>query len=207
MSKINLTTVLWYQAAKDRRPIMPSLPLEGIESRFPSVKFPTSGITFLYGHRNPGEAYLLKEAPKHDLTPTIVQVSVEIGNWLRNKAGFAPDDPERGIEHTRFLALARAKKEVTDAVDSVWKRHALWLSNMTKGHEEFKGNGTRFANLMDEVILMDEFKHLNVIAYTINTKEAGDFQVATLFNLSAIESVTHGQLLNGIDITCETIKK
>lgn len=201
MSKINLTTVLWYQAGKDRRPIMPTLALEGVESRFPSVKFPTSGITFLYGHRNPGEAYLLKEAPKHDLMPAIVQVPVDIGNWLRNKAGFAPDDPERGIEHTGFLAMARAKKEVTDAVDSVWVR------NLPQGHDDFNRSGTRFANFMDEVIQMDKFKHLNVIAYTINTKEAGEFQVATLFNLSAIESVTHGQLLSGIDITCEAIKK
>lgn len=201
MSKINLTTVLWYQPGKDRRPIMPTLALEGVESRFPSVKFPTNGITFLYGHRNPGEAYLLKEAPKHDLMPAIVQVPVDIGNWLRNKAGFAPDDPERGIEHTGFLAMSRAKKEVTDAVDSVWVR------NLPPGHEDFKRNGTRFANFMDEVILMDKFKHLNVIAYTINTKEAGEFQVATLFNLSAIESVTHGQLLSGVDITCEAIKK
>ena len=200
MSKINLTTVLWYQAGKDRRPILPTLALEGVESRFPSVKFPSSGITFLYGHRNPGEAYLLREAPKHDLTPAIVQVSVDIGNWLKNKAGFAPDDPERGIEHTGFLAMSRAKKEVTDAVESVWER------NLPLEHEDFKRTGTRFANFMDDVILMEKFKHLSVIAYTINTKEAGVIQVATLFKLSAIDGVTCGQLLSGIDITCEAIK-
>jgi len=200
MSKINLTTVLWYQAGKDRRPILPTLALEGVESRFPSVKFPSSGITFLYGHRNPGEAYLLKEAPKHDLTPAIVQVSVDIGNWLKNKAGFAPDDPERGIEHTGFLAMSRAKKEVTDAVESVWER------NLPLEHEDFKRTGTRFANFMDDVILMEKFKHLSVIAYSINTKEAGVIQVATLFKLSAIDGVTCGQLLSGIDITCEAIK-
>ena len=200
MSKINLTTVLWYQAGKDRRPILPTLALEGVESRFPSVKFPSSGITFLYGHRNPGEAYLLREAPKHDLTPAIVQVSVDIGNWLKNKAGFAPDDPERGIEHTGFLAMSRAKKEVTDAVESVWER------NLPLEHEDFKRTGTRFANFMDDVILMEKFKHLSVIAYSINTKEAGVIQVATLFKLSAIDGVTCGQLLSGIDITCEAIK-
>jgi hypothetical protein len=200
MSKINLTTVLWYQAGKDRRPIMPTLALEGVESRFPSVKFPTSGITFLYGHRNPGEAYLLREAPKHDLTPAVVQVSVDIGNWLRNKAGFAPDDPERGIEHTGFLALNRAKKEVTDAVESVWARH------LPPDSEDHNRNGTRFAHFMDEVILMEKFKHLSVIAYTVSTKEAGEIQVATLFNLRAIDGITCGQLLADIDITCDAIK-
>lgn len=200
MSKINLTTVLWYQAGKDRRPIMPSLALEGVESRFPSVKFPTSGITFLYGHRNPGEAYLLKEASKHDLTPAVVQVPVEIGHWLRNKAGFAPDDPDRGVEHTKFLALSRAKKEITDAIDSVWLKH------LPPDHEDFRSKGTRFANYMDEVVLMDKFKHLIVIAYTIDTLEAGEFQVATLFDLRAIEGVTCGELLSDVNITCSALR-
>lgn len=200
MSKINLTTVLWYQAGKDRRPIMPTLALEGVESRFPSVKFPASGITFLYGHRNPGEAYLLKEASKYDLTPAVVQVPVEIGHWLRNKAGFAPDDPERGVEHTQFLALSRAKKEVTDAVNSVW------IKNLPPEHEDFRLKGTRFANFMDEVILMEKFKHLVVIAYTIDTLEIGEIQVATLFDHRAITGVTCGELLSDVEFTGRALR-
>jgi hypothetical protein len=200
MSKIILTTVLWYQAGKDRRPIMPSLALEGVESRFPSVKFPSSGLTFLYGHRNPGEAYLLREASKHDLTPAVVQIPVEIGHWLKNKAAFAPDDPERGIEHTKFLAMQRAKKEVTDAVDSIW------LKNLPLDHEDHQRKGTRFANFMDDVIRMEKFKHLIVIAYTVDSLEAGEFQVATLFDLSAIDGYSCGQLLEDTEITCRPLR-
>ncbi|NWD56911.1 hypothetical protein HX878_19460 [Pseudomonas veronii] len=194
MSKINLTTVVWFQAGKDGRPIGPTVTLEGVESRFPSVKFPEKGITFLYGHRNPGEAYLLRKAAEEGYAASIATVHIDIGLWLRDKIGFDANDPGKGIENTGFFALVRAKKEVMDAVVSVWTR------NIPEGTESFPKGGTRFANLFDQVIEMDSFKHLKVIAYTISTKEAGDFQVATLFDLSAMKTATYGSLLSDVQV-------
>lgn len=85
MSKINLTTVLWYEVDKGGRPVDPTLSLLGVEGRFPSVNFPVNGRTFLYGHRNAGEAFLLKEAHKYGLSASIVHIRVDIGNWLSQK--------------------------------------------------------------------------------------------------------------------------
>jgi len=197
MSKINLTTVVWFQAGKDGRPIGPTVTLEGVESRFPSVQFPKKGITFLYGHRNPGEAYLLKKAAEEGFAACIVQIPVDIGLWLRDKVGFASDDPNKGIENTGFFALVRAKKEVMDAVVSVWNK------TIPQGTESFPKGGTRHAYLFDQVIEMDKFKHLKVISYTVSTKEAGEFQVATVFDLSAIEGIAPVHILKGIQIVAK----
>ena len=193
MSKINLTTVVWFQAGKDGRPIGPTVTLEGVESRFPSVQFPKNGITFLYGHRNPGEAYLLKKASEENCSACIVQIPVEIGLWLRDKVGFETDDPNKGIENTGFFALVRAKKEVMDAVRSVWKKNA----------REFPKHGTKYAYLFDQVMQLDKFKHLKVISYTVNTLEAGEFQVATVFDLSAIEGITPVHILKDVQIVAK----
>lgn len=194
MSKINLTTVLWYQAGHDGRPIGPTVTLEGVESRFPSIKFPNKGITFFYGHRNPGEAYLLKEASQSGFSASIAQIPVDIGLWLRDKVGFAPDDPQRGIEHTGFFSVARAKKEILDVLEVVW-RH-----KQPKFIEDFPKGATRFADVFDDLVEMEKFQHLKVIAYTVRSEEAGEFQVATVFDLSAIEGVTCGHLFNDVQI-------
>jgi hypothetical protein len=197
MSKINLTTVVWFQAGKDGRPIGPTVTLEGVESRFPSVQFPKNGITFLYGHRNPGEAYLLKKASEEGFAACIVQIPVDIGLWLRDKVGFASDDPNKGIENTGFFALVRAKKEVMDAVMSVWTKNKL------PRIESFPKGGTRYAYLFDQVMQMEKFKHLKVISYTVNTLEAGEFQVATVFDLSAIEGITPVHVLKDVQIVAK----
>lgn len=194
MSKINLTTVMWYEVGKGGKPLDPTLSLTGVESRFPSVSFPVTGTTFLYGHRNAGEAYLLKEAHKHGYSASIVHIRVDIGNWLSHKVGFAPDDLERGIENTSFFALVRAKKEVLDAVVDVWAK------TVPQGIEDFPKRGTRFANIFDDLVKVEKFKHLKVISYTVSTVEAGEFQVATVFDMSAIDGLTKPHILQDTEI-------
>lgn len=194
MSKINLSTVLWYEARSDGRPIGPTVSLEGVESRFPSVRFPEKGITFLYGHRNPGEAYLLNQAAAHGLHASIAQIPVEIDNWIKNKVGNDPDDPERGVQHTGFLSMVRTKKEITEEILRYWGKE------LHARVEDFPRAGTAHPYLFDRVIEADLFKHLVMIAYPVKTQEAGEFQVATVFNLSKIEGITLGKLFDDVEI-------
>ena len=193
MSKIKLTTVLWYPVRGDGRPIGPSISLDGVESRFPSVKFPQNGITFLYGHRNPAEAYLLKEGQVKGNGSSIAYIPVEIGTWMKNKLGFAPEDPLRGVEHTGFLSLSRAKADILDRIFNIWRRNA-------NGAVYDPNDPVKDPSLFDFVIQDERFSHLKVIAYTVRSEEIGDFQVATVFDLSAINGVTVGHLLQEFDI-------
>jgi hypothetical protein len=194
MSKLSLTTVLWYEGGEDNRPTVPSLALEGIESRFPSVRFPETGITFLYGHRNPGEAYLLRESASQGMTSALVAVPVEIGLWISSKLGFDPEDATRGVEHTGFMAMSRVKKDILEVVEGYWNRF------IELGSPDSPFGGTRHANLMDGIVKLDKFKHLTAIAYTVNSEECGPFQVATVFKHEAIEAVSVGRLLEDVTI-------
>lgn len=192
MSKVNLTAVVWFQAGEDGRPIAPSVYLQGIDIRFPSVKFPKKGITFFHGQRNPGVSYLLSEAERYGMAAALVEIPVEIGPWIGNKLTLE-DDPERGLKYAGFFSASRIKKDVSDALEVIWRKcTANELPDFKVGLKE--------PVCFDTVIHNKAFKHLKAISYNINTAEIGTVQVATIFDLSAIGDVSTSQLLNDVEI-------
>ncbi len=188
MSKVNLNSVIFFRSDADRRPEDAEIRLEGIERFFKGITFPAKGRTFLYGHRNTALPYLLKLPVENGLSTATLDIHVEIGKWLRQKVDLS-DDPEFGLKFTNFLSVARAKKPIMDLLESHW---AYNLGESYQEREEWPRGATRHPELLDSLIERPEFKHLSVIAYTVKTAEADEFQVATVFNTDAIESVEGG---------------
>ncbi|HCF5748609.1 hypothetical protein DY969_25870 [Pseudomonas aeruginosa] len=197
MSQVNLTTVAVYKGDAEHMPLDTELPLSGIDRYFPPLTFPSKGITCLYGHRNPALVYLHQYAALAKQDSAAVDVTVEIETWLRQKVDFS-DAADSGLKVTRFLSVARAKKEITDYIDKHWleltKKYGLPA-------EDFPRTPTRYPHLLDEIITLEPFKHLAVIAYTVETPQVGQFQVATIFDLDAITLCDGGAFLQNVDLT------
>ena len=192
MQKVKVETVLFYKRGDDNRPAGKDLRLEGIESMFKSLSFPKKGMTFLYGHRNPAHSYLLKYAGISGLGAAIVDISVEIGQWPRFKASLA-DDPDRGLRFTGVLSLARVLKEIVDKANDVAQKKAGVVRLIDKGV-------VSDPSVLDYVIADDTFSHLVMIAYLVETAEAGTFQVATVFNLEKLTDITTAEDLKDITL-------
>lgn len=196
MSKVNLTTLLFYRGDSNHCPIDKELPLEGMEKLFRGIQFPSRGMTFLYGHRNPAPPYFMQQAAAIGLDVALVDVHVEIGKWLRHQVDLSDQD-DRGLRFTRFLNVARATKDVTDRLQGVWVKQ---LGGERAGQEGWPKGATRYPYLLDQVMELPEFAHLAVIAYNIQTAELGSVKVATLFDDTAIEVVDGGSKLAHTDI-------
>jgi hypothetical protein len=194
MSKVNLSSVIFYRGDEDHRPVESQLELKGIESYFKSIRFPVKGPTFLYGHRNNAVPYLLQLAGEQGKEAVVVEVHVEIGNWMRQKVDLT-DDAEFGISQTRFLSVKRAKRDLSALISKEWVRHVL-----PEADPDWPKNSTRNPWILDHVIELPEFKHLAVIAYQVETAEAGSFQCATVFDLDAISMIVGGWRLQDIDV-------
>lgn len=191
MSKVNLSTIIFYRGDAEHRPVEDELALGGVEKLFPELRFPEGGLTFLYGHNSPALPYCFKQAGSLGVDTAIVDVHVEIGKWLRHKVDFSESD-ECGLRHTRFLNLSRAKKEILDSLEAVAVQK---LGGERAGVEKWPRGPTSHPYLLDDVIKVSEFAHLAVIAYTITTAAVGDLQVATVFDDLAITSVDGGHRL------------
>lgn len=196
MSKVNLSTALFYRGDSEHRPVADELTLAGVEQLFPELRFPERGITFLYGHNSPALPYIFKMAGGLGIDTAVVEVHVEIGRWLRHKVDFS-DSEECGLQFTRFLNLSRAKKEILDELDGVIVTR---LGSERASAEKWPRGATTHPYVMDDVIGMEAFKHLAVIAYTVTTAAVGDVQVATVFDDEAIVSVDGGHRLLGTRI-------
>lgn len=195
MSQVNLTTVLFYQGDTEHMPLDSELTLAGIDRYFPPLTFPSKGITCLYGHRNPALAYLHEYAAISKMDSAAVEINVEIGAWLRQKVDFS-DDPDSGLRLTRFLSLARAKKEIVDYFDKNWMK---LTGKAGLPVEDFPRSPTKHPHLLDRIIELEPFKHLAVIAYTVEAPQVGPFQVATIFDLDAITLCDGGALLQDVE--------
>lgn len=196
MSQVNLNTVIFYKGDAEHKPVAKELPLAGIDHFFPPLTFPARGMTFLYGHRNPAIPYLLNLAGLGEQDAAIVDVHVEIGNWLRQKVDFS-DSPDSGLQGTEFLSVLRAKKEIVDDLSAAWvglcKAKGLPV-------EDWPRKPTALPHLLDVVMSGERYNHLSVIAYTVDTPQIGPFQVATVFNLDAITLYDGGSLLQDVDL-------
>ncbi|MDU4254451.1 hypothetical protein [Pseudomonas sp.] len=196
MSKVNLSTVLFYRGDDDHKPTEAELVLAGVGTFFREIRFPEKGMTFLYGHNNPAIPHFLRYAGDIGLDAAVVDVHVEIGNWLRHKVDLS-DSPECGLGSTRFLNLTRAKRDVVDLLETVSVKQ---LGPERAAQDEFGRGATTHPYLMDSVIELPEFKHLAVVAYSVRTAAAGDIQVATVFDDSAITAVDGGHRLMDVQI-------
>lgn len=196
MSKVNLSTVIFYRGDDEHKPVEDELALGGVEKLFPELRFPERGLNFLYGHNSPALPYCFTHAGSLGVDTAIVDVHVEIGKWLRHKVDFSESE-DCGLVHTRFLNLSRAKKEILDSLESVVVKR---LGGERAGMEKWPRGATTHPYLLDDVIKLQQFAHLAVIAYTVTTAAVGDLQVATVFDDSAITSVNGGHRLMGTRI-------
>jgi len=194
MPRVNLSTVIFYRGDKDtHRPVEDEIELLGVDKLFFGLEFPSNGMTFLYGHRNPATSFFLEVAAKANKDAAIVDVQIEIDKWLRQKVDFS-DSPESGLKSTRFLSIARAKREIVNTVSELMKDR---LGDAKFRQDNWLKEGTEHPYLFGDVIKLPEFQHLAAIAYTVKTAEVGEVQVATLFDLSAIVEVNGGPMLVG----------
>ena len=194
MSQVNLNGVVFYLGDADRKPMVTEMPLTGIEKFFPDTRFPAKGITFIYGHRNPAIPYLLRLASIGKQEAVILDVDVEVGNWLRMKIGLT-DDPDSGLANTRFLSVHRARRDILDVLEKYWFDN-LPIEIVRDSSEP--GVSTAHPYLFDGVLSLDAFKHLAVIAYSVKTPEIGVFQVATVFDKDAIFQCNGGHILHDV---------
>ncbi|MDH0960925.1 hypothetical protein EGJ86_22160 [Pseudomonas sp. o96-267] len=191
MSKVNLSTVLFYRGDAEHRPIEDELLLTGVEKLFPELRFPDGTMTFLYGYNSPALPYSFEHAGALGIDIAIVDVQVEIGKWLRHKADLS-DSEECGLKQTRFLNLSRAKKEILDQLESIAVKR---LGVERASAEAWPRGPTVYPYMLGSVLEHEEYSHLAVIAYTVMTATVGEVQVATVFDDSAIISVDGGHRL------------
>ncbi|KKN80575.1 hypothetical protein LCGC14_0327940 [marine sediment metagenome] len=192
MPQISVDTVLFYKGDSDQLPVEKQLNFEGINKRFSGLRLPSNGLTFLYGHKNPGLNHLIGLGPLVGLEAIKVEATVDIQKWIKHKVTLA-DDPERGLAYSRFLSFSRATREVISAIDEACQEEP--------GVSIFGDSGVvDRPDLLDSLTTNDAFKHLWVIAYTVDTKEVGRMQVATVFNTDAIEDVEGSSVLDVIEL-------
>lgn len=196
MSKVNLSTVLFYRGDEDRKPTEAELVLSSVDNLFREVRFPSKGMTFLYGHNGPAITHFLRYAGEIGLDSAVIDVHVEIGNWLRHKVDLT-DSPECGLRHSRFLNVARGKKDVMAVLEQLFVDK---LGPERAAADEWPRAATNHAYLLDDVIDLPQFKHLAVIAYKVHTAAAGVIQVATVFDDSCITMVDGGHRLVDVPI-------
>lgn len=192
MPKISVSTVLFYKGDSNQLPVENELILEGIDKRFPGTRFPSKGRTFLYGHDNAGGNHLMQLGPVFGLEAIKVEATVEIEKWIKHKVTLS-DDEERGLAFSRFLSFARATKEVTEAIDAICRPEGVASIFGPKGVVESPQH-------LDGLVGDPLFGHLWVIAYTVETKEVGRMQVATIFNLDAIEEIQGSSVLDHVEV-------
>jgi len=191
MPQISVSTVQFFKAGPDGLPVDDELQLSSVDKRFPDLRFPAKGRTFLYGHANPGVNYLVNMAAAVELESAPTEISVEIENWVKHKIRLSAE-PGRGIFTTRFLSLSRATKEVIELIQEICDK---------PNSPMFTDNGrVKFPERLDLLMDNEFFKHLWVIAYTVETQAIGAVQVATLFNEDAVVEIATSPQLEEIDL-------
>lgn len=191
MPQISVNTVQFFKAGPNGLPVEKELELASIDGRFVGIRFPAEGRTFLYGQSNPGVNYLLGLAPAVGLEAVQSEITVDIERWVKHKIRLS-DDPERGTTSTRFLSFSRATKEVIERIDELCSGTNLSIF----GENGVVVNPSSLIGIMKD----DFFKHLWVIAYTVETKEVGRMQVATVFNMDAVVDISTSSVLSSVEI-------
>ncbi|WP_029652897.1 hypothetical protein [Marinobacter daepoensis] len=145
----------------------------------PDLRLPKRGITLLYGNKGPGSLIgaAVRESAASGQGVCFADVKVEIGEWHNNKQKLAT------FESCRFLNLPlRANKEILDDVNQHWNK---WLDEEFQPREDFPRKPSNRMDLLDRLIDLEPYKHLNAIAYDANTR-FGLAKFVTVFNLDAI---------------------
>lgn len=195
MASVVLETVLVYQVDSEHRPVGKKLELAGVESFFPELRFPSKAVTFLYGHANPGYEYIGRFAGERNMDYAEITMEADIGNWLRQKVDFS-DAADSGLANTRFFNMVRGKADVVSALEEI----AISALGMAANEDGFPLGSTRYPYLLDEVIEDDRFKHLAVIAYSVETKAVGLMQVASVFDLDVLVEHRRAELLRDVEL-------
>ncbi|TBW57474.1 hypothetical protein EZI54_07385 [Marinobacter halodurans] len=148
-----------------------------------NTTLPTCGQTLLYGTRRTqgvlGRA--LMQAHERDEELCIVDVKVNVGQWVNRKQSFDTFD----LLH--FLKVPdRAKQAVLDDIAEHWKR-LLALRGLPQ--DDFPRKASPHMELLDELIKIEPYNKLNVIGFPIQTT-TGWTQAAVVTNPDAIVEIT-----------------
>jgi hypothetical protein len=147
--------------------------------QLPEFRLPQRGITLLYGNKGPGSLIgaAVRESAATGQGVCFADVKVDIGDWDSNKQKLST------FETCRFLNLPlRANKEVLDDIHCHWNR---WLDEECSPREDFPRKPSNRMDLLDKLIELEPYKHLNAIAYDTKTR-FGLAKFVTIFNLNAI---------------------
>jgi hypothetical protein len=185
MPETCLKTVLTYRSGislnEARMPTdVPETELPGIEHIFPELRFPSCARTYLHGTRMTGAYRLaLEYAANHspDARSNHLQLYADVGHLHRGKVSLAPETYP--LSETRFLDLTYCQTDI-------WRELAPLLPTQTADGWPMKPTANPW--LVGELVKLDGFTHLAVVAYRIKT-DIGVVKVATLFDQSVIRRV------------------
>lgn len=145
----------------------------------PELQLPRKGLTLLYGNKGPGSLIgaAVRESASTGRGVCFADIKVEIGEWDSNKQRL------NTFEHCRFLNLPlRANKEVLDDINAHWNR---WLDEACLPNEDFPRRPSNRMDLLDKLVTIEPYCHLNAIAYDATTR-FGIAKFVTIFNRDAI---------------------
>jgi len=143
------------------------------------LRLPQKGITLLYGNKGPGSLIgaAVRKSASTGQGLCFADIKIDIGTWNGNKQRL--DD----FEFCRFLNLpVRANREVLDDINTHWNS---WLDQECEPTEAFPRKPSNRMDLLDRLIELEPYKHLNAIAYDVVT-QFGIAKFVTVFNLQAI---------------------
>lgn len=143
------------------------------------LRLPSKGITLLYGNKGPGSLIgaAVRESAASGRGVCFADIKVEIGEWDSNKQRLS------SFEHCRFLNLPlRANREVLDDINTHWNQ---WLDEECQPREDFPRRPSNRMDLLDKLIALEPYRHLNAIAYDATTR-FGVAKFVTVFNPDAI---------------------
>lgn len=143
------------------------------------LQLPKQGVTLLYGNKGPGSLIgaAVRQSASSNKGVCFADVKVDIGSWDANKQNL------QNFKNCRFLNLPlRANKEVLDDINKHWNS---WLDNECQPHENFPRKPSKRMDLLDKLIRLEPYKHLNAIAYDVTT-QFGLAKFVTVFNIDAI---------------------
>lgn len=176
MSVIGAKTFFFYEG--ERPPSKHTLKLPDY-FQGADVILPRRGVTLLYGNKGPGSLIgaAVRRSASNDIGVCFADVKVDIGNWDANKQNLD------NFENCRFLNLPlRANKEILDDINRHWNR---WLDQECEPQEAFPRKPSKRMDLLDKLMCLEPYKHLNAVAYDVST-QFGIAKFVTVYKMEAI---------------------
>ncbi|ONF45032.1 hypothetical protein BTO32_00695 [Marinobacter lutaoensis] len=176
MSVIGAKTFFFYEG--DSQPRLHTL-CEPDYFQLPGFRFPSNGVTLLYGHKGPGSLIgaAVRQSAHSGQGVCFADIKVEIGDWDANKQRLD------NFASCRFLNLPqRANREVLDDINQHWNR---WLDAEGAPHEDFPRKPSLRMDLLDRLATLPPYNELHAIAYDVGTR-FGVAKFVTVYNMAAI---------------------